>query len=349
MKTVTLESPEHLRISLAAAMTLGIASGRFYRDARLGCINLLMTYEEGCSANCSYCGLQRLREGNYDSKSFIRVPWPVVGLEEIVSRSAERRSAIQRICLSMITHPRVVSDSRVILERLHEALPDIPLSLLSNPTLLTRRDLEVYRDIPVDRLGIAVDAATEPIFDRFRAKEVRGPHRWDRYWRFFDDALEVFGPNRVGVHLIVGLGETEEEMIRLIARVRRAGGSTHLFSFFPESGSRLADHPQPPAGQYRRVQLARYLIDEDLATADDFSFNAEGRLDSFGVSAARIEQLIATGIPFMTSGCPGEDGLVACNRPFGDCTPGDDIRSFPFPPDAEDLALIRQQLDVCSA
>ena len=349
MKTVTLESPEHLRISLAAAMTLGIAAGRFYRDARLGCINLLMTYEEGCSANCSYCGLQRLREGNYDSKSFIRVPWPVVGLEEIVSRSAERRSAIQRICLSMITHPRVVSDSRVILERLHQALPDIPLSLLSNPTLLTRRDLEVYRDIPVDRLGIAVDAATEPIFDRFRAKEVRGPHRWDRYWRFFDDALEVFGPNRVGVHLIVGLGETEEEMIRLIARVRRAGGSTHLFSFFPESGSRLADHPQPPAGQYRRVQLARYLIDEDLATAEDFSFNAEGRLDSFGVSAGRIEQIIATGIPFMTSGCPGEDGLVACNRPFGDCTPGDDIRSFPFQPDADDLALIRQQLDVCSA
>ena len=34
-------SPEYVRLSLAAAMTLGFAEGRFYRNARLGCINLL--------------------------------------------------------------------------------------------------------------------------------------------------------------------------------------------------------------------------------------------------------------------------------------------------------------------
>ena len=340
-----LESPEYLRISLAAAMTLGITPGWFYRGACLRCINLLMTYDEGCAANCSYCGLQRHREGSYQGKSFIRVPWPVVSLDEIAARSRQRPSAIKRVCLSMITHPRVAQDARVILQRLHRELPAVPISVLSNPTLLTRADLEFYRDIPIDRLGIAVDAATEPIFDSHRAKEVRGPHRWDRYWRFFEDALEVFGPNRVGIHLIVGLGETEEEIVRLIGRIRQAGGSTHLFSFFPEAGSRLAGHPQPPVGQYRRVQLARYLIDEDLATPETFSFDEQGRLVGFGAAQQRAEQATATGIPFMTSGCPDETGMVACNRPFGDCTPGDDIRSFPFQPDEEDMALINRQLE----
>ena len=343
-QATSLESPEYLRISLAAAMTLGIAPGWFYRNASLRCINLLMTYDEGCAANCSYCGLQRHREGSYEGKSFIRVPWPVISLDEVIARSRERLSVVKRVCLSTITHPRMAQDARVILERLHQQLPEAPISVLSNPTLLTREDLEFYRGIPIDRLGIAVDAATRPIFDHHRAKDVQGPHRWSRYWRFFEEALEVFGPNRVGIHLIVGLGETEEEMIRLIGRIRQAGGSTHLFSFFPEAGSRLAAHPQPPVGQYRRVQLARYLIDEDLASAEEFAFDGRGQLVSFGAAGERAEQAAATGTPFMTSGCPDENGAVACNRPFGDCAPGDDIRSFPFQPDDDDLALINQQL-----
>jgi biotin synthase len=325
-------------------MTLGIKGGRFFRDAKLRCINLLMTYEKGCSANCAYCGLQRVREGAYDRKSFIRVPWPVVSLDEIVRRSQERPDEVKRVCLSMITHGRVKEDARTILERLHAGLPEVPLSLLCNPSLLTRRDLETYRAIPVDRLGIAVDGATEPIFDQFRGKGVRGPHRWERYWDLFEAGLEVFGRDHVGIHLIVGLGETEEEMIRLMGRIRKAGGSTHLFSFFPEGGSRLAGHPQPPVGQYRRAQLARHLIDEDLAAAEQFSFNEKGQLTSFGLPAESLEAVIRSGIPFMTSGCPDETGRAVCTRPFGDCAPGDDIRSFPFEPDAEDLGLIRRQL-----
>lgn len=348
-QTANMESPDYLRISLAAAMTLGMKQGRFYRNAKLRCMNLLMTYDQGCAANCSYCGLQRIRDGAYDEKSFIRVEWPLLSLDELIERCRERPNAVRRICLSMITHGRVVADARTMLERLARELPDVPLSLLSNPTLLTRKDLEMYRGIPVDRLGIAVDCANEELFDKYRGKQVRGPHRWERYWDVFREGVEVFGKDRVGVHLIVGLGETEEEIIRLIDRIRKAGGSTHLFSFFPEAGSRLADHPQPPTGQYRRVQLARHLIDEDLATADQFTFNDVGQLTSFGMEQGRLDQIAGHGVAFMTSGCPDETGYCVCTRPFGDCTPGDDIRSFPFAPDEDDLTQIREQLSVGQA
>ena len=47
----------------------------------------------------------------------------------------------------------------------------------------------------------------------------------------------------------------------------------------------------------------------------------------------------------MTTGCPGPNGRVACNRPFGNCLP--DVRqwNYPYPPNEEELHLIRQALD----
>jgi biotin synthase len=57
-----------------------------------------------------------------------------------------------------------------------------------------------------------------------------------------------------------------------------------------------------------------------------------------------IDDLICYGEPFMTSGCPGPDGRVACNRPFGNERPGRPIRNYAFLPEPEDIELIRYQL-----
>jgi biotin synthase len=177
-----------------------------------------------------------------------------------------------------------------------------------------------------------------------RGKPAHGPHRWDHYWQIFDESLEVFGKDMVGVHLIYGLGETERELIGAIDRARAAGGCTHLFCFFPEKFSALGQRPQPAASGYRRIQLARWLIDHDQARAAGMSFDDSGRVRDFGVDAATLEAAIALGKPFMTSGCPGASGEVACNRPFGNEKPGPDLRNYPFMLNSEDLALVREQL-----
>ena len=82
-------SPKTVRMSLAAAMTLGLKRGLFYRNAKLGCINLLMEYEKGCLANCQYCGQGREISDTPDCRSLIRVEWPSYTLDEVVGAIRE--------------------------------------------------------------------------------------------------------------------------------------------------------------------------------------------------------------------------------------------------------------------
>lgn len=337
------ESPKYIRLSLAAALTLGFKNGSFYRNAKLSCINLLLTYGNGCMGNCAYCGLSGKRPGSFHEKSFIRVEWPAVKFEEVLNRVEERRDRVKRICLSMITNVRAPSDL-IRMARWIRGFREIPLSLLITPTILTDKDLIEFKDIGADRLGIAIDAATEGLFEKYRGKGVNTPHRWDRYWSFFEQSVKIFGENHVGSHLIVGLGETEKEMAETIQKVKDLGGTTHLFSFYPESGSLLDGFEMPPLGQYRRIQLARYLIDEGRTSFGKMEFNSRDQIIHFGIEDGDLVRIIHSGAPFMTSGCPDDRGNVACNRPYGNSRPGLYIRNYPFLPKAKDMMRVKRQI-----
>lgn len=337
------ESPDYVRTSLAAAMTLGFKKGWFYRDAKLPCINLLLTYSSGCMGNCGYCGLSMRRPGGYIEKSFIRVEWPTYPLDDIIKQIATRKDTVKRVCVSMITNKQAIQDTMKITEKLSQTL-NIPVSLLISPTILKKEHLVLFKQSGADMIGIAIDCSTPDLFANIRGKGVNGPHKWDQYWKCYTEAIEIFGKRKVGVHLIVGLDETEREMIETIQKAYDLGGSTHLFSFYPEKDSALADKLQPPIGQYRRIQLARYLIDEGISSINEFRFDSSERLIDFGQADETLDQVISTGLPFMTSGCPDDEGRVACTRPYANGPPGKEIRNYAFQPNNQDIALIKEQL-----
>ena len=72
----SLISPDYVRISMAAAIELGLKTG-LISGCSCDCINLLQNYPQGCYANCTYCGLARERPGIAEDNSFIRVDWPL--------------------------------------------------------------------------------------------------------------------------------------------------------------------------------------------------------------------------------------------------------------------------------
>jgi biotin synthase-related radical SAM superfamily protein len=349
VRTPKMRSPEYVQMSTAAAITLGLIPGRMHRTSCTHCLNLLVTYPEGCRANCAYCGLARHREESrdYADRNFIRVDWPTARYDEVIERvrGGGDKGAFERMCISMITHPDSNADTFVLLERWVREVPGVPVSILSNPTTLERSDLERMRDIGAEIFTVALDAVTPEIFDRTRGRGVDSPHTWDGYWRAIEWAAEVFGPERFGAHLIAGMGETEREILTTCQRIKDLGGHNHMFAFYPERGSMMEDWPAVDRGQWRRVQLGRFLIDYCNARNEDMRFDDSSRVIDFGVPQDDLAGIIATGKPFRTSGCPGkeDDQVSACNRPFGDSPPAD-ILSFPFALAPEDVATVHRQM-----
>jgi biotin synthase-related radical SAM superfamily protein len=349
VKTPAMRSPEYVQMSTAAAITLGLIPGQMHRTSCTQCLNLLVTYPEGCRANCAYCGLARHREEarDYADRNFIRVDWPTTRYDEVISRmraGADQRR-FERMCISMITHPNSDADTRILLDQWVRNVPAVPVSILSNPTTMERDDLVELKRLGAEIFTVALDAVTPAIFERTRGKSVDSPHRFEKYWQAIEWAADVFGRERFGAHLICGMGETEHEILEVAQRIKDMGGHNHMFAFFPERGSLMEDWPAVDRGQWRRVQLARFVIDYAGGHLRDMHFDEDGCVVDFGISQKRLEELIVSGKPFRTSGCPGatDPEVSACNRPYGDSSPTD-ILSFPFAPAKRDITRIRRQL-----
>jgi hypothetical protein len=223
--TPHMRSPDYVQMSTAAAITLGITSGKMYRCACTRCLNLLLTYPEGCRANCAYCGLARHREAerDYADRNFIRVDWPAVPLERVIEIVAADGAAtpFHRMCISMITHPRSDADTVEVMARWTAAIPPdvVPVSILSNPTTMERDDVGRLHGLGADIFTVALDAATPEIFERTRGKGVQSPHSWAKYWEILEHARDIFGPRKFGAHIIVGMGESEFDVLQLVQQL----------------------------------------------------------------------------------------------------------------------------------
>jgi biotin synthase len=246
----------------------------------------------------------------------------------------------------MITNGKARKDTLTVVERLREKTDRI--SALITPTIIDKDWMCKLKSRGADKVGVAVDAATPELFEKLRGRGVGGPHRWLKYWKTIEEAVDIFGRFNVGVHLMVGLGEKEKHMVEAIQRANNLGAKTHLFSFFPEEKSFMQDSPQPPIGKYRRIQLARYLVNGGLADVKEMVFDKDGQLRNYSVEKETLDQVIKSGLPFMTSGCRGKTAENACNRPFANCTPYQaymgELRNYPFQPNKKDVELIRKQI-----
>lgn len=138
-------SPDYIGLSLAAAIVLRAAPGRFYRDVKLGCINLLLTYPESCLAGCAYCGLSRSRSP-VPERTFI--------------------------------HVDVFQDSKEIVREVRRRV-GVPVSALVSPHVVDREGLRELRDVGADIIGVGLDAASPRVF-----KRTRKGLSWERYWGF---------------------------------------------------------------------------------------------------------------------------------------------------------------------
>ncbi len=326
---------EKIRVSTGSAIVLGLLQGKL--DAKPTTIYLL-TYSAGkCSANCGFCPQSRTSKGRADMLS--RVTWPSFPTRKVVSRIEKtvKTSQIMRICIQALNYPRVFDDILSLIGEI-KLRAKVPISLSCQPLNLEK--MKILAEAGVDRISIALDAATEEIFDKIKGRLVGGPYVWKKQQEALREATKVFGKGFITTHLIVGLGETEEEMIQTIQWCVDLGVYPGLFSFTPIPGTLLEKSLQPSLSQYRKVQIAHYLITHGKTRFEEIIFDNDGCLINFSVPEEQLREAIETGEPFLTSGCP------SCNRPYYNERPGGPIYNYPRQPPSEVIPEIKRQLGI---
>jgi len=231
-------SPDFVRISMAAAIELGLKPGKIH-GCRCGCINLLQSYPEGCFANCSYCGLARHRPGLAQDNTFIRVAWPSFPTDLVAEKigELEKSAGVGRVCIAQVHHGNANRDLIDMTERVKKHAPQVPVSALVSANLLDAGWLREIQRAGADIVGIGLDAAAEQVFTDTRGRGVRGPHTWTKHWDIARQARDRFGPWKVNFHVVVGLGETDRELVDLFFGLVEERIAAYLFSFNAEPGT----------------------------------------------------------------------------------------------------------------
>jgi biotin synthase len=351
MEEETQISPDWVRISMAAAMELGLKPGRI-NGCRCGCINLLQSYPEGCYANCSYCGLARERPGAAEDNTFIRVAWPLFRTDLVAAKIGEKdiefaaRGGIGRVCIAQVQDARAYEDLVAMTRTVRAAAPGVPISALVSAPTLNEERLGVIQDAGADIIGIGLDAASQKLFHDTRGRGVRGPHQWDQHWEIARAARRMYGAFNVNFHVVVGLGETDQELVDLFYELKEEEIAAYIFSFNPEPGTAMEDVPRAPIERTRRVQLAKHLIESDGVERGSFAFDESGAFVHIGGPESLLNGATDSGTPFMTDGCPDRAGKVACNRPYGSYRPSEEYRDYPFQPQPADLDVIRSEMKI---
>jgi len=329
-----LQMPEQIRVSVGSAIVIGLLEGKLDAEPTTA---YLMTYKAGkCLANCGFCPQAKGSQSKAELLS--RVSWPTFSTLRVIESigNAVRSGKIRRVCVQTLNYPGVFDDLCNFVRGLKQHA-SVPVSVSCQP--LNSQNMWSLIQAGADRIGIALDAVTEQLFDKVKGAAAGGPYRWRDEFTLIRAAIGIFGEGNVSTHLIIGLGETEREAAVMLQSCVDIGVLPALFAFTPVRGTALAGNSQPGLGAYRRLQLARYLIVNSLARFEDMKFNKAGHLVDFGLGTDELSYALESGMPFLTSGC------ADCNRPFYNEKPSGPIYNYPRKLTTQEIEVIKSQLE----
>ncbi|MGC8663715.1 MAG: radical SAM protein [Thermoplasmata archaeon] len=304
-----------LKLSLGSAISLGLMNGRL--NVPFSTIYIMLGEE--CISNCLFCTQSRDAK---KKKHLSRVTWYEFDLEKIINKIKEKNYS--RICFQTLDYPDILYDLLKVLPFFYKL--NIPISVSIAPPI--QGNLKSISDY-VDTISIALDAANDKLFEKIKGIERGNRFTWQDHWKCLIESRAFF--KNVNTHLIVGLGESDKDLVNTMLRLKNLAISTALFSYTPVLGF----GSKPTIERYRKIQLARCLIYNYNTEIDSFRFNENSELEK--IESKNLERAISDPSCFITSGCLG------CNRPFYNESPRN-IYNFPYKPKDDDLLEIKNLL-----
>lgn len=289
-----------IRVSYGTAIVLGLIKAR--QDTAPTTAYLLL--DKGCIGSCSFCPRAN---GNRKSQKLSRITWPEFEFSTVVERLMAEPKPFRRICLQTGFNPEMTPVLKNYARRLIDTGISTSMTLSPSQTELA---LEMLA-LGLDHVGIGLDAATEKSYLEHKRKD------WRSDWPALQNLLRSAG-EKIEVHLIYGLGDSEESFMQQIQAIVDLGGKISLFALTPVNGGSA-----PDLASYRRVQAFRYLCETRQINISSCRFK-DGQLTDLGFESR--EQLLTAlhnGDSFRTSGC-GD-----CNRPYYNERPGQKFYNYP--------------------
>lgn len=288
-----------VRASIGTLGVLGILNIKSLDPPSTG--YLLLSSSRGCTGTCTYCSQSR----NSTNKKFLgRIVWPEVELEEIVENV--KISKFKRICIQTILKERFVEETCAIVRTLRENGYEGGISVATTP--ISKSGLLKLLEAGVERIGVGLDVATPEL-----ALECKKPYPWSLYLRFARLGVEILGRSNVTVHVIIGLGESEESLLNLLNLIYKLGCRAALFPYTPRGRMK----PSVEISKYRVFQVVNHLLNLGFRI-EDIVETVNGRV----FIKRRFLELISKDA-FLTSGCPD------CNRPYYNESPRGPIYNYP--------------------
>lgn len=336
MATLKLDKnnlPQKIRVSVGSAAVLGLLNCKL--DVPPTTVHLMTYSTTHCLANCSFCS--QANKSNSNSLLLSRISWPEFQTSNVITniKKAYLDGIVKRVCLQALNYLDVFNHLNAIVSAIKH-FSAIPISVSCQPGNL--ENILQLANFGADRIGIPIDVATKRLFTNIKGEKVGGPYKWETQFEKLRSAVKIFGEGNVSTHLIIGLGESEKEVLAVIQRLTDLGILSALFAFTPIRGTRLETLGRPSIESYRRIQLAKYLIDDGVVSFDKLGFNNFDQLVSYGIDKSVLSKIVEFGTPFLTSGCPD------CNRPFYNERPSGPLFNFPRALKEIEIVKIKQLL-----
>lgn len=307
---------DKIRLSYGTAIVLGLQKAK--QDIPPTTAYLL--WDSGCIGSCSFCPRAN---GNSKTEKLSRILWPEFPYDEVFKRLTTKPYPFHRICLQTGFNPKTEHLLESIVLKLIDTgiktsmtlspgQPDFALKILGKG---------------LDHVGIGLDGATKQSYELHKKRS------WNNDWPALLDLLSKAG-SKIEVHVIFGLGDSEEEFCKTLNEIIANNGKISLFALTPVNGGSA-----PNMNSYRRVQLFRYLCEKKRITYEDCSFN-DGILTSVGMAYKDVLSATDNGNAFRTSGCGN------CNRPYYNERPGHEFYNFPRILSDAEIQLCMSELDL---
>lgn len=275
---------------------------------------IYLMVEEHCMFNCLYCAQARESKANFENLS--RITWPKEKFGKVLESLITHRDKYKRICFQVVNGRNYFENLVSFLKAMKEVNLNVPISISIRESNEER--IKQLFELGVERIGLPIDVVSKENFSK-----IRGGNYEETFNKIIAFGREFKG--RITTHIIVGLLETDEELINAMKGFFDNGVLVSLFAFTPIKGTPLEHFKTVPLERYRKMQFVRSLIFKNIPFSPIYEKDTLKAIE-MDYKKEFIESLLNDLTIYMTKGCPN------CNRPFYNEKPNGPMYNFPTMP-----------------